>query len=209
VADITMPVGPGTEEIPFTLRPLVAADLEAVAALHFRCFRIQSSRRFVARAYYPTFLAPRSTGIGVVATHAGGFAGFVVGALDETAFHRTLVRRHPVASLLALAGKAARLRLWEPAGIGSGGACVHYLATAPGARRLGLGRRLLQALLDRLSAAGAPTCFCRIYDTNIVNRRLNESLGARRIGGGRDRLGPYGNYRFDLAQSTGAPGSAP
>jgi ribosomal protein S18 acetylase RimI-like enzyme len=191
----TTPSRPGQ---PIEVRRLADGDLEAVVALHLQCFRVRSSRRFLERAYYPTFLEPPSTGIGLVASRGGACCGFVVGAFDENAFHRVLLRRHPVESLRAAVRSAARLRWPVRPGIGDGGACLHYCAVAPDARGGGLGRRLTAELLDRLRAAGARHCSCRIYDDNAVNRRLNERLGARRIGAGRDRLGAYGIYRFDL-----------
>jgi len=189
------------------LRALAAADLPAVCWLHFAAFRIQSSRRFLERAYYPTFLTPGSTGFGVVAARAGELAGFCVGTLDDGAYHRALLRRHPFECALALLGKLRRGGRSDPRRAALREARLHYVAIAPAERGSGLGRRLLVETLRYVRDAGCTTCASRIYADNEASRRLNLSLGARLELESRDALGPYAVYRFTLDRPPGEASS--
>lgn len=208
----------GTGERALAVRPLLAGDLAAVVELHVASFRVQSSRRFLARAYYPAFLERGSTGFGLVATDGPRLSGFLVGALDDRAFHRVLVRQHPLECALALArrmtaggGRGAR-RVVARAAAELPEARFHYLATAPTARGSGLGRRLLASGLELVAARGATSCATRIYDDNGPSRRLFESLGARRADEGGDTIGPFADYRFGLtpaAASRAATSASP
>lgn len=189
------------------VRPLAGGDLDQVVALHAEVFRIQSSRRFLARAYYPTFLVAASTGFGFVArfdgAHGATFAGFFVGALDDAAFHRALVRRHPLECALAFLAKRGTGSGTSVARLARGEARFHYIAVAPAGRGRGAGRRLLETALAHARAAGAAACSSRIYDGSEASRRLNEELGARRVGEGVDALGRFGVYRFELGSNAG------
>ena len=56
------------------------------------------------------------------------------------------------------------------------------LATAPGARRGGHARSLLDEGLDTAAARGAHACFLEVAATNLAARNLYESLGFRQVG---------------------------
>ena len=180
------------------LRALAAADLPAVCALHFATFRIQSSRRFLERAYYPTFVAPGSTGLGTFVSDAEGIVGYCVGTLDDGAFHRALLRCHPFECARAWIGKAVGRRRDRGGRLALHESRLHYVAVAPRARGAGLGRRLWADFLRRVSEAGHDRCATRIYADNPVSRRLAESLGGRLEREGTDALGRFGLYRFAL-----------
>ena len=56
------------------------------------------------------------------------------------------------------------------------------LAVAPDARRQGLGRQLLQALLDALHRRGIERVFLEVRPTNVPARALYAALGFEEIG---------------------------
>jgi ribosomal-protein-alanine N-acetyltransferase len=56
------------------------------------------------------------------------------------------------------------------------------LAVAPGARRKGLGSRLLSAGLDALRSAGVREVFLEVREHNVAARQLYERQGFRAIG---------------------------
>ena len=56
------------------------------------------------------------------------------------------------------------------------------LAVAPDARRQGLGRQLLQALLDALHRHGIERVFLEVRPTNVPARALYAALGFEEIG---------------------------
>lgn len=66
----------------------------------------------------------------------------------------------------------------EVAGTGE----ILNLAVAPGARRHGLGRRLLEAGVDALAARGAEEIFLEVRESNLGARALYASAGFRPVG---------------------------
>ncbi|MBI4464368.1 MAG: ribosomal protein S18-alanine N-acetyltransferase [Acidobacteria bacterium] len=68
------------------------------------------------------------------------------------------------------------------------------LAVLPGARRQGVGSRLLEAALDKAAEAGATKMFLEVRDTNGEALRLYERWGFRRCG---RRVGYYTNPPAD------------
>jgi ribosomal protein S18 acetylase RimI-like enzyme len=56
---------------------------------------------------------------------------------------------------------------------------VYYLAVAPGVRRQGLGRRLMEAAEDWLRARGAPKIQLMVRDENEEALAFYDSLGLR------------------------------
>ena len=78
--------------------------------------------------------------------------------------------QHPVAGYAGLLAPA-----------GSGQADIQTIAAAPGARRLGLGRALLVALLDEARARQARDVFLEVRADNPNARALYDSLGFEQI----------------------------
>jgi ribosomal-protein-alanine N-acetyltransferase len=66
----------------------------------------------------------------------------------------------------------------EVAGTGE----ILNLAVAPGARRHGLGRQLLEAGVDALAARGAEEIFLEVRESNLGARALYASAGFRPVG---------------------------
>jgi putative acetyltransferase len=54
---------------------------------------------------------------------------------------------------------------------------LHHLAVAVAHRRRGVGRRLVEAALDRLRSAGIPKCNLFLYATNTAGRAFWERCG--------------------------------
>jgi ribosomal protein S18 acetylase RimI-like enzyme len=161
------------------VRRLQPADVEELCRLHYASFGIRSTRRFIARAYSPTFFAPASTGFGFVATRGERAVGLAVAVLDDAAFHRALLRRHPVECMLAAALRLRRGNGLEPRRAVRGEARVHYLAVEPGERRAGLGTRLAVLAQQAIRDAGIVSCWTRIASDNGESARLHERVGFR------------------------------
>lgn len=104
------------------------------------------------------------------------------------------------ASLQAASQSGHRLRVWG----GAAGApvafadfqCVldecqlHSIAVLPGFQRLGVGRRLLDALLDEASNLGLRSCSLDVREGNHPARRLYEARGFIEVGRRRDYYPP-------------------
>jgi ribosomal protein S18 acetylase RimI-like enzyme len=185
---------------PVEIRPLAARDLPDVVALQAALFRVQSSLRFFARAYYPTFLARGATGFGRLAHRAGRFVGYVVGTLDDAAFHRALLVRHPVECALAFFAKRTRGGSRDATRLTRGEPRIHYLGVAEAARGAGVGRALVIEALAHVRAAGGRSCSTLVYLDNVASLSLFAGLGAERVGEGEDTLGRFAVCRFDLTR---------
>lgn len=81
---------------------------------------------------------------------------------------------------------------------GGGEAEVLTIATRPQARRRGVARALMEAVLGKLRALGAGRLFLEVADDNAPARALYESLGFQEVG----RRPAY------YARATGAPADA-
>jgi ribosomal protein S18 acetylase RimI-like enzyme len=197
-------MSPGTvHQEAIDVRPLAPADLPAVCRLHAACFTVHSTRRFIERAYYPTFLAPGSTGFGFVATSGGRLVGYCVAALDDAALHRAMLRRHPCECLLAAVAKLLRGRRVETARARRPGPRLHYLAVAPGARGGGLGPRLSRLAQAAIREAGHACCWTRISPSNPVSVGVHERMGFRLDP---ERAVPgaaFQDYRLELGPQAG------
>ncbi|HKR97976.1 MAG TPA: GNAT family N-acetyltransferase [Candidatus Dormibacteraeota bacterium] len=76
-----------------------------------------------------------------------------------------------------------------------GGVVEHSVYVAQRARGNGVGRRLLQALIESTEAAGIWTIESGIFPENVASLALHESCGFRRVGI-RERLGEHhGRWR--------------
>jgi [ribosomal protein S18]-alanine N-acetyltransferase len=56
------------------------------------------------------------------------------------------------------------------------------VAVAPAARGLGTGRRLVEAVLERVRGRGARECFLEVRESNLAAQALYASLGFTRVG---------------------------
>jgi GNAT superfamily N-acetyltransferase len=173
-------------------------DLPELCRLHYVCFSLQSTRRFVRRAYYPTLLAPRSSGFGYVAARGEELVAISGAVHDDAAFHRALLALHPLECLLAALARLGRGRALEPRRALRAEARLHFLGVTPNERGSGLGTRLARLSQQTLREAGHACCWARIARRNDAWAVLHERLGFRRDG---SRVSPGGEleeYRLDF-----------
>ena len=135
------------------LRRATLDDLDAIMRLETSTFASDAWSRGTMRAE----LGSRH-GYYLVAEGAGG---------DDAA------ASHPDAPLLGYAGLLAPL--------GSGQADIQTIAVAPGARRHGLGRALMVALLDEARRREAREVFLEVRADNPTAQALYDSLGFEQI----------------------------
>lgn len=204
-----MPAGsPATA--PLALRPYARADRGALRRLccdaaygELPLAGVCPDRELFAdlmTAYY-TDWEPRSV---LVAAHpsagADGLAGYLCGARDTRRQRRVQALRVAPAVLLRFAARGGLLRrlTWRLLGAnlgyllpdGEGGLELDrfpahlHLALAPAARGRGLGRRLAEAFLARLAAAGIPGVHAVVREENAPARRFFERLGFRPLARG-------------------------
>jgi ribosomal-protein-alanine N-acetyltransferase len=130
------------------LRPMEAADLEAVLAIERRAFRQPWSRAFFEKEL------------------GASQARLVVALADD-----------------AIAGYTCRWRVADE---------VHLLnvAVGPESRGLGIGRRLVEAVIEEGRATGARVVYLEVRAGNVVARRLYRDLGFRALGIRRAYYGP-------------------
>jgi len=109
-------------------------------------------------------------------------------ATDQT----TGPRLAPVASLLGFLVARQIAPEWE----------LENIVVAPSVQRRGIGKQLLQALLDAATETNSKAVFLEVRDSNRAARALYEKLGFRQVG---RRNSYYRNpeedailYRFDL-----------
>jgi len=184
------------------IRTLQPADVGELCRLHFASFSMRSTRRFIARAYYPTFFDPASTGFGFVALRDERAVALTVAVLDDAAFHRALLRRHPIECALAAARRLGRGRRLEPRRAVRSEARVHYLAVDAGERRAGLGTRLALLTHETIRDAGHRTCWTRIARDNRDSARLHERLGFRHEPTRSPAADELQEYRLDFPAAT-------
>jgi phosphinothricin acetyltransferase len=77
------------------------------------------------------------------------------------------------------------------------GVVEHSLYVAPAARGRGVGRALMQALIESTEAAGIWTIESGVFPENAASLALHEAVGFRTIGI-RERIGKHGNRWRDV-----------
>ena len=82
------------------------------------------------------------------------------------------------------------------------------IATAPAARRTGLGRALLRALLERAAALGAPSVLLEVRTDNAGAQALYRSAGFREVGVRRGYYQPSGADALVMRLHDPAAGAA-
>jgi len=193
----------------FVLRPYAGADRAALRqlccdaaygdALLDRVFPDRELFADLMTGYY-TDREPASI---LLASWAapGGLAGYLCGARDTRRQLRAQALAVAPAALLRFAGRGGLLAraTWRLLGanlghvlpVGGEGRLdldrfpAHlHLALAPAARGKGLGRRLAQAFVERLRAAGVPGVHAVVRAENARGRRFFERLGFQVVGSG-------------------------
>jgi ribosomal-protein-alanine N-acetyltransferase len=101
----------------------------------------------------------------------------------ETPYARCIVAFDEDAPRPAVAGYTVRWRVTDE---------IHLLNVAvhQGWRGLGLGRQLVEAVIDEGRRSGARVCFLEVRAGNVVARRLYRRLGFRDLGIRRGYYGP-------------------
>ena len=155
------------------------------------------------------YYTDREPGSTLVVVRGGEFAGYLCGALDTRRQRREQALHVVPAALLRFAARGGllRRRTWRLIGANLGGLLpwhdgadsggdagaappepgldlarhpAHlHLALAPTARGAGLGRRLVEAFLARLAAAGVPGVHAIVRGENAGGRRFFARLGFR------------------------------
>ncbi len=166
------------------IRLMSAHDISQVCSIHARAFP-----GFFLTSLGPGFLArfynacrSYSDGVALVAEHDRRVIGFVVGVSDHRAFH-TYLRRNwlvsfGVGTVNSVLRKPAILRRFVKAAFSSGpqapqaeGALLMSIAVDPDCESKGIGRRLLEAFGDDLSARGCKSY--RLTTDRDNNDRVN------------------------------------
>ena len=143
-----------------SIRRATLGDLDAIMSLETSTFTSDAWSRGTMRA---ELASPHGYYLVAVA-RAGETGGAPAPALPQ----------HPDAAIAGYAG------LLAPAG--SGQADIQTIAVAPGARRQGLGRALLVALLDEARRRRAIDVFLEVRADNPSAQGLYTSLGFEQIG---------------------------
>jgi ribosomal protein S18 acetylase RimI-like enzyme len=146
---------------PAIVRPATAADLKGAAALGAEIVRLHHAtnpdRFFLPERVeegYVWWLAKeidRPEAVVLVAESDGKIVGYAYGAIQERDWS-VLVDRHGV---------------------------VHDVCVAEPARRLGIGRKLVAAVIERLEQLGAPRILVHVMVQNEAAQRLVAPLGFR------------------------------
>ena len=176
------------------IRPFRDADIPQVADIHLIALGedlvATLGRRFLERALYPTMLHPASTGFGFVQAQNGMVVGFIVGMLDASAFHRTLVRTQWHECLLATARKCLkggkdllqvirRVRHLSSGSASETGGKLFTIAIDEAYQGRGMAVKLTQAFLDHCRSHGMSHCHVSTSRDNRAACRLYEHLGFR------------------------------
>ena len=152
-----------TPAAPATLRRATLDDLDAIMELETSTFGSDAWSRGSMRAE----LGSRH-GYYLVAEAVGGAGGERQGEPQGEG-----EPQHPDAAIAGYAGLLAPL--------GSGQADIQTIAVAPTARRRGLGRALMRALLAEAGARKAAEVFLEVRADNPNAQQLYASLGFERI----------------------------
>ncbi|HTX89604.1 MAG TPA: GNAT family N-acetyltransferase [Anaerolineales bacterium] len=148
---------------PFSVRPLKAADLDAVVKLHRAALGYSINCRLGSAhlSYLYSILRQDETCLATVAVSAGEVLGVVSAALDPEEFKRRLFAGLSFRRWAGLAGRLAlhpgawlewyRSRPLERPVLFAGAEvrpCLTAIAVSPAARRTGVGRALVEAVDD-------------------------------------------------------------
>lgn len=169
-------------------RPMTACDVTEVVAIHLKFFRTNSGPGFLKKAYYPTILDPRSTGFGFVEVHSGKVVGFLAGALDSRAWHKTLVQRNFVDCLIAairvafsgwsyLTQVLRPLRFFLSGSERLRGGWTYFVAVDERHRNRGVAKRLVAASADYCRSHTIARCWIRTLKTNDPMRSVLKRSG--------------------------------
>lgn len=169
-------------------RPLKNEDLMPVIKIHVEFFGSPSGTRFLEKAYYPAFFLPQSTGFGFVAVSKRQITGFCLGALDSSAFHRTLLRSHTFECLtaalrLASVGKEIRNGLSYPfrqlfsSPVNLPGGRIFFIAVRKNFQQKGIASRLVTEALDHCRSHRLKRCWSRTPKSNAASYGLHTRLG--------------------------------
>jgi ribosomal protein S18 acetylase RimI-like enzyme len=185
------------------IRPLKKEDLPAVIKIHLDEFGSQSGLRFLEKAYYPTFFLPRSSGFGFVGVYKGQIAGFCLGTLDTSAFHRTLL----CSQLLECVIAAVRMvflgrKIWSQMSysfrhlydspINTSGGRIFFTVVHKAFHKRGIASRLITEALNRCRSQGLKQCWSRALKSNTASYRLLTGLGFRV----HQEMSEHDKYRF-------------
>jgi len=151
--------------VTIAIRPMSAADVDAVAAVHLaafpRFFLSFLGSRFLRQLYHAVLADDE--GMAFVAADGDRIVGFVAGC-GSAGFYRRAARkrwfRFAWASLGALMRKPSIARrllraLYAPPKTSSSGALLMSLAVDPAVQRSGAGRLLTRAFVERARERGA------------------------------------------------------
>ncbi len=170
-----------------TLREAVRRDHRAIAALHVGSitsgFLSSLGRPFLGLLYRSLIESER--GRVIVAVDEGRVIGFVAGTSDTGAFYKEFVRRRFLAAgwrlVPALFRPAAWRQVWETFRYGGhdtrARAELLSMAVAPSARGRGVGRALVDALLEEARSAGVRGMTVVVGADNAAAIKLYESAG--------------------------------
>ncbi len=189
-----------------TVRPLVATDAAAVAALHVACLQglLADLGRPVVTAFYRAAVRLDET-VGVVL--GDPVVGFACGTLANHRYYRRVLRADPLGVGVGLAARlAVRPRLLARFAGGAeapAGAELLFLALAPQVRGQGHGRRLLEAFETALLARGAAAYELSVEADNERAIAVYERRGLVRCGA----FAEFGlaRYRYRKELSGGGP----
>ena len=167
-----------------TIRPMTAADIDAVVEIHLRSFP----------SFFLTFLGPAflrllydamthdPEGIVLVYEWERVIQGFVAGVTHQSGFYRRLLQQRKWAFAWAAVGAVLRrpriiARLWralrrpEESTQAATEACLMSLAVLPETEGQGIGRRLVRAFCNELARHQIPTV--SLTTDQIGNDRVN------------------------------------
>ena len=173
--------------------PLQGTHLPEVVDLHLGSFPEDFvtglGRGFLERVFYAWFLI-HPAGFGFVWEEGGRLLGYVVGSLDVRSFYGAMFKRRFLR--IVLYGFSSFLR--RPWHLGrfievalalrrSGElpypADLAYIAVEPEVRGRGIGKRLVQVLLDHVRASGVEGCWVKTRKDLEESNRLYRAAGYR------------------------------
>ena len=178
---------------PYTIRPVLTADLQQIVAVHLKSFPgfflTFLGHDFLALLYKCMQSDPES--VVLVASSDGRIEGFVAGVMHQSGFYQRLIgkrkRAFAVASLGALVKRPAiaprllrALSRHAAAQQASAHACLMSIAVRTGSQGQGIGKQLVAAFCRELARLGAPAvCLTTDRDNNDRVNRFYQQLGFR------------------------------
>ena len=172
------------------VRPLKEEDIQQVIKIHMAEFGSRSGIRFLEKAYYPTLFLPQSFAFGLVAVYREQIAGFCLGTLDASAFHRTLLRSHLIECMIAAAQMVFLGReIWNQLSysfrhlysspINTSGGRIFFIAVCKAFHKRGIASRLITEALNHCRSQGLEKCWSRALKSNSASYQLHTRLGFR------------------------------